>query len=596
MDIHAYYNKELVDKVLKEIVGRRREVEAIVAALAAGKNILLEGPPGTSKSTILRIISKKCGRPFYLVEGSSDLTPQKLIGIFDPAKVLSEGFKPECFDPGPLTLAMEKGGILYIEEFNRLPEEVANVLITAAEERELNIARYGVVRANPLFRIICAMNPYDDVGTRQVSRALLDRFIRLKMDYQSREEEIEIVRKRTKVNQYKLIELAVDIARETRLHPAIKMGASVRGAIDMVLILKEMKALKGELSVKDVETAALMSFTSKIWLKDLSLTPEDVIKDILKKVLLGKPSSLGLKEERNFWKDEGCLKGFCECTSIEDILKFSRIAPRRAALMVNTSPDVLDKISEMGVKGLEVIARIIGYLDPRLKEVARRYARELIIKQTAYISRGLDGTVKSKDPWNYVDLDLDSTIEKVLESGLKTLDNLVVYKKVRESRSYAIILDKSSSMSGLKIVIGALVASIIAYAYSKVDDYLVLAFDDKVTIVKELGKRVSVEELVDRILSLKPSGYTDINLALRKAYNEMVRKGRKPRGILITDGEWTKGENPLKSSRLFYTLHVICVPSRWVGFARMLADTGNGNFIFMDSLSNIQDYLSLLFS
>ncbi|MCH7645955.1 MAG: MoxR family ATPase, partial [Nitrospinae bacterium] len=50
--------KEERDKILKEIVGREKEVTNILATLQAGKHIILEGAPGTTKSTILRTITK----------------------------------------------------------------------------------------------------------------------------------------------------------------------------------------------------------------------------------------------------------------------------------------------------------------------------------------------------------------------------------------------------------------------------------------------------------------------------------------------------------------------------------------------------------
>jgi Mg-chelatase subunit ChlI len=43
---------------------------------------------------------------------------------------MSESYQPEYFEKGPLTKAMEGGGILYIEEFNRMPADVSNVLIS----------------------------------------------------------------------------------------------------------------------------------------------------------------------------------------------------------------------------------------------------------------------------------------------------------------------------------------------------------------------------------------------------------------------------------------------------------------------------------
>ena len=69
----------------KQVVGRQRELELVRAALASGAHILLEGPPGTGKSTLLRQVAQARHAEFVLVEGSAELTPARLIGSFDPA-------------------------------------------------------------------------------------------------------------------------------------------------------------------------------------------------------------------------------------------------------------------------------------------------------------------------------------------------------------------------------------------------------------------------------------------------------------------------------------------------------------------------------
>jgi MoxR-like ATPase len=53
------------------VVGRGRELDLVLAAVTAGRDLLLEGPPGTSKSTILRAITESWGIPLL----SSRATP-----------------------------------------------------------------------------------------------------------------------------------------------------------------------------------------------------------------------------------------------------------------------------------------------------------------------------------------------------------------------------------------------------------------------------------------------------------------------------------------------------------------------------------------
>ncbi|MEM4805957.1 MAG: MoxR family ATPase, partial [Thermofilaceae archaeon] len=374
---NPYAGEELLKRVLNRLVGREKEARAVLAALAAGRNIVLCGPPGTSKSTILRAVAEEAGVPFFIVEGGADVTPQKLVGTFNPAKVMVEGFKPEFFEPGPLVQAMESGGLLYIEEFNRLPEDAANTLIRAAEDREIAVPRLGIVRAKPSFRIICAMNPYDDVGTGRVSRALLDRFVMLRVDYQSRAEEIEIVRRRTGSERGWLVELAVDLARATRRHPAVKMGSSVRGAIDMVLLAERFIEQRGTVDVEDLKTAAIMALSPKVWLKDPSRAPEEVIVELFTALLnrwAPRGGEGGEQEERGRGDADRSE------TDVEGLKSQAEVAARRAALLVAENPGLLDRLAQGGLGGLDVLARVYCYLPPSFRERARAAARDLIVR------------------------------------------------------------------------------------------------------------------------------------------------------------------------------------------------------------------------
>src|SRR5438067_12080382 len=75
----------MYERVAAHLVGRERELTLVLAAVAAGRDIVLEGPPGTSKSTLLRAITAEWGIPLVFVEGNADLTPSKLIGHHNPA-------------------------------------------------------------------------------------------------------------------------------------------------------------------------------------------------------------------------------------------------------------------------------------------------------------------------------------------------------------------------------------------------------------------------------------------------------------------------------------------------------------------------------
>lgn len=263
-------NGSLVDRLATLVVGRRREIDLVVAALAADRHILLEGPPGTGKSTLLRAVAHELGIGFEFVEGNAELTPARLIGHFDPARVLADGYEPDVFVDGPLVAALRNGSLLYVEELNRVPEETLNVLVTVMSEREINVPRLGRVGAAPGFRLVAAMNPFDAVGTARISSAIYDRVCRLAVDYQDATDEVAIAERHVSGLPAGVAERMVELVRRTRTHPDLRIGSSVRGAIDLGAVATSLAELRGR-SVTDRSVcldAALVALSGRVRVRE----------------------------------------------------------------------------------------------------------------------------------------------------------------------------------------------------------------------------------------------------------------------------------------------------------------------------------------
>jgi MoxR-like ATPase len=261
---------------------------------------VLEGPPGTGKSTLLRAVAGSRDVPFFLVEGNAELTPARLVGHFDPAQVLDRGYRPEIFVDGPLVSALRDGGLLYVEEINRVPEETLNVLITVMSEGELNVPRLGVIPAGLGFRLVAAMNPFDAVGTARISSAIYDRTCRLAMGYQSAATEAAIVQLRGAEVDPVWQAQVVELVRRTRDHPDVRVGSSVRGAIDLVGIAGRLGAARGvaQTDWRAGLDAAVVALSGRIRLFESCARPaEDVVRELYEDVFGPEPAMSSAEPE-----------------------------------------------------------------------------------------------------------------------------------------------------------------------------------------------------------------------------------------------------------------------------------------------------------
>lgn len=267
-----------IEQIAREqgIVGRRLELRMVGACLAVSRNVLLEGPVGVGKTALARAVAAGLARGFVRIDGDGRYTEAKLTGHFDPPGVLERGYQPDLFLPGPLVSAMQAGSILFINELNRMPEGVQNVLLPALDEGLVHIPHLGEVRAAPGFSVVATQNPAEFVATGHLSEALLDRFELVALGYQPASEECTIVHQHAQGSpDGALVEEAVALVRATREDPRVRRGASVRAAI---AIADLADALGG-----DVAAAARLALPTRIELADPESTTVDTLLEALEK-------------------------------------------------------------------------------------------------------------------------------------------------------------------------------------------------------------------------------------------------------------------------------------------------------------------------
>lgn len=247
MNVKAQSLPQILSTLHKDygLVGRDSEVESLVHCVRAGKHVLLEGPVGVGKTFLVSAVADLLGKEVVRVDGDSRYTEQKLTGWFDPPTVLKKGYGKDAYFDGPLAQAMRAGSLLFVNEMNRMPEGVQNVLLPALDERRLEIPRIGLLQAKEGFALIATQNPREFVATSHLSEALLDRFELITLGYQSEQDERDILKGATSFKEKakgdtELLEWSLQLVRATRSSPLFKRGASIRAAISLYDIAQSM--------------------------------------------------------------------------------------------------------------------------------------------------------------------------------------------------------------------------------------------------------------------------------------------------------------------------------------------------------------------
>jgi MoxR-like ATPase/Mg-chelatase subunit ChlD len=579
-----------------QVVGRRAELRLLFNALGHGKAVLLLGLPGVSKTTIVRALAGHLGDgPDRFVDATGDeqLTAHALVGTFDPPMVLKDGYRPEHFVPGPLVRAMRAGGILYVEELNRAPSGALNALLTALSDGYVEVPRLGRVAAEPGFTVIGAANPLDDVGTARLSRGLADRFIVLELDYQPREEELEIVRRRAGAARAGLHPFAVDIARASREHADLRHGASVRGAIDYADLLSGYAL--AELDIETLRALACSAYAGRVRVKPSSgrsacAIVHEVIDLVLKRdydgsleVLLeqaaaapvGDPAeSDGDGSGRRDPDAEAAVGTGDRPPEEEDddrrspddeIPGLSRPGGGEAGESRSVPMVDRDQPAARGTGTAELqAARETHLRDP---EAVMRAARELDLRARQGIpsAAGPSGLQLHSTHWSEArngHLDVDATIGAfVAAAGTLQREDYRLLDREPHVRHYLILVDHSGSMVGRKLEAGATMAAALAQlSAAGRARYAVLAFDDQVSEIKALDEEQDTDDVVERILRLPEGRATDLGKVLRAAAELADALPEATDAILISDCMPTRG------ATTFPALHELTarVPSLYI--------------------------------
>ncbi len=186
--------KELLGLVKREvakiIIGQEELLEHILMALLCRGHVLLIGPPGMAKTTMVHSFAESLALPFNRIQFTPDLMPSDILGTEILQENKSTGQRELAFIKGPVFTQ-----ILLADEINRTPPKTQAALLQAMQERTVTLFGRTEKLADP-FMVLATQNPIEQEGTYPLPEAQLDRFLfSLYLDYPSLQEEMAIVKK-----------------------------------------------------------------------------------------------------------------------------------------------------------------------------------------------------------------------------------------------------------------------------------------------------------------------------------------------------------------------------------------------------------------
>ncbi|MFA5332415.1 MAG: MoxR family ATPase [Methanoregula sp.] len=218
--VSTYYRKTK-ESLGNFIVGNEDVIDTILVALFSRGHVLIEGIPGTAKTSIAKSIAHISGCRFNRIQGAVDIQPADMLGIsiYDSQ---NQKFVPRF---GPVFT-----NVLLVDEINRINPKAQSAFIEAMSEHQVTFDGATTQLPSPFF-VIATQNPHEFDGSFPLIEVQRDRFMfSLHTEHLEPEKELELLQRASSgILYFQRFESSVlPILDKIRLDTMIRSIESVR--------------------------------------------------------------------------------------------------------------------------------------------------------------------------------------------------------------------------------------------------------------------------------------------------------------------------------------------------------------------------------